>query len=71
MMFVHGDAPTSFLRATVSVILIPKNIRLDCTISSNYRPIALSSIFGKVLNKTLPNSQISGFQTSNLQLGFK
>ena len=69
MMFVHGHAPTSFLRATV--ILITKNLRLDGTSSSNYRAIALNIIFGKVLDTTLLNRKISGFQTSNLQLGFK
>ena len=60
---------TSFSRATV--ISIPKNLRLYCTSSSNYRAIALSSIFGKVLDKTLLNRKISAFQTSNLQFGFK
>ena len=64
-MFVHGHAPNSFLRTTV--ISIPTNFRLDCTTSSNYRAIALSSIFGKVLDKTQLNRKISGFQTSNLQ----
>ena len=40
----------SFLKATVEPI--PKSFRLDCNVSANYRAIALSCIFGKVLDKT-------------------
>ena len=64
-MFVNGHGtPTTFLTATV--IPIPKNVRLDYTTSSNYRPTSLSSIFCKVLDKTMLNSRIDGFQPSNL-----
>ena len=59
----------SFLKATV--IPIPKNIRLYCNVSSNYRDIALSCIFGKVLDKTLLNTQRNTFNTSDIQFGFK
>ena len=67
IMFDHDHTVNSFLRATV----IPKNLRLDCTTSRNYRAIALNNIFGKVLDTILLNRKISGYQTSNLQFGFK
>ena len=47
MMFLHAP---SLLRFTV--FPIPKNLRLDFTISSTFRVIALSNIFGNVLDKT-------------------
>ena len=68
-MLSHGHVSTSFLRATV--VPIPKNIRLDCNTSTNYRAIVLSCIFGKVLENTLINAQRNNFNTSNLQFGFK
>ena len=40
LMISHGHIPKSFLKATV--VPIPKNIRLDCNVSSSYRAIALT-----------------------------
>ena len=53
----------SFLKTTVVPIL--KSIRLDC--NDNYKAIALSCIFGKVLL----NTQRHTFKTSKMQYGFK
>ena len=39
-MLLHGHIPKSFSKATD--VPIPKNIRFDCTVSSNYRAIALN-----------------------------
>ena len=69
LMLVHGYIPVSFLEATV--VPIPKNCKLDCSLSSNYRAITLSCIFGKILDKALLNMQNNVFNTGNLQFGFK
>ena len=52
----------------ISVSLIHQ-IRFNT--SNNYRPIALSCIFGKVLDQTLLNTQYNSLNTSNWQFGFK
>ena len=50
-MLCHGYAPTSFLHA--AVIPIPKNAKLNLSSTCNYRAIALSSIFSKILDKII------------------
>ena len=69
LILSHGHIPENFLKATL--VPIPKNIRLGCNVSSNYRAIALSFKFGKVLDKTLLNMQRNIFNTNNIQFGFK
>ena len=39
--------------------------------TGNYRAIALSSIFGKILDKIILDQQAEKFETSDLQFGFK
>lgn len=68
-MLYHNCVPPSFLRATV--IPIPKSQRLDLSNSGNYRAIALSSIFSKILDKVIIQCQFEQFVTSNLQFGYK
>ena len=68
-MLCHGYAPTSFLHA--AVIPIPKNTKLNLSSSCNYRAIALSSIFSKILDKTIMSLQSKYLMTSELQFGFK
>ena len=68
-MLVHGISPDSF--STCASIPIPKNRRLDLSDSGNYRAIALSSIFGKVLDKVIMNKQSKKLSTSDYQFGFK
>ena len=51
-------------------ILNALNVILDCNVSSNYRAIALSFIFVKVLDKTLLNTLRITFNTSDIQFGF-
>ena len=65
----HGYAPTSFLHA--AVIPIPKNAKLNLSSTCNYRAIALSSIFSKILDKINMSSQSEYLMTSELQFGFK
>ena len=43
----HGCVPISFLSSTI--IPIPTNLRLDLKNSENYRAIAHSSVFGKIV----------------------
>ena len=68
-MLCHGYVPTRFLHATV--IPIPKNIKLNLSRSCNYRAIILSSIFSKILDKTIIFLQSEYLMTSELQFAFK
>ncbi len=68
-MLTHGICPDSFLRA--QVVPIPKNRRLDLSDPSNYRAIAISSIFSKVLDKLIVKKQTEQLTTSGYQFGFK
>ena len=68
-MISHAIVPDSFLKA--NVVLIPKNRRLDLTDSNNYRAIAMSSIFSKILDKIIINKQSTQSKTSDYQFGFK
>ena len=54
-MLCHGYAPTSFLHA--AVVPIHKNAKLNLSSTCNYRSIALSSIFSKILDKIIMSLQ--------------
>ena len=54
-MLCHGYAPTSCFHA--AVIPIPKNTKLNLSSTCNYRAIALSSIFSKILDKIIMSLQ--------------
>ena len=58
-----------FLHA--AVIPIPRNTKLNLSSSCNYRAIALSSSFSKILDKTIMPLQSEYLMTSELQFGFK
>jgi len=45
---VHGQVPASFRRSTI--VTIPKGHNVNKSDSANFRGIALSSIFGKILD---------------------
>ena len=64
-----GCIPKSFLFATD--LPLPKSPRLDLKNSSNHRAIALSSVFGKVFDKTIIDKQSAQLSTSDLQFGYK
>ena len=68
-MLCHGYALTSFLHA--AVIPIPKNAKLNLSSTCNYRDIALSSIFCKILDTIIMSLQSEYLMTSELQFGFK
>ena len=64
----HGYMPLSF-RDSVLVLILKGN--KDATDSSNYRPIALSSTFSKIVERLILSRYESVFATTSLQFGFK
>ena len=66
---VHGSVPRDFLPSTV--IPIPKKPNVNATQSGNYRGIALSSCFCKILDNIILAKNIDSLNTSELQFGFK
>ena len=68
-MLCHGISPDEFL---VSILIpIPKGHRVDTGNSSNYRAVALSSIYGKILDNIILSVQQEELKTSDLQFGYK
>ena len=65
----HGYMPLCF-RDSVLVPILNKGNK-DATDSSNYRPIALSSTFSKIVERLILSRYESVFATSSLQFGFK
>ena len=68
-LLVHGTAPKVLVTSTV--IPIPKGKGLNPTDSANYRGIALSSMYGKLLDLIVLHKFSDQLCTSPLQFGFK
>jgi len=68
-ILVHGALPDNFLRSTI--VPTPKGRNIDGSNSNNYRGIALSSIFGKLMDNIVLIKFSNQLQTSSLQFGFK
>ena len=66
-MLIHGTLPENFVYSTI--VPIPKGRNVNAADSNNFRGIALSSVYGKLLD-TIVLFQF-GLQTSQLQFGFK
>jgi len=66
---VHGSVPKDFL--TSSIIPIPKTRGGNANVSDNFRGIALSSVFGKILDNIILDKFQNQLNTSDLQFGFK
>ena len=64
----HGYMPKCFLDSII--VPTPKGNK-DASKSSNYRPIALSSNFSKILERVILSLYQPFFSTSVLQFGFK
>ena len=62
----EGTLPNSFYEATIT--LIPKSDK-DSTKKENYRPISLTNIDGKILNKILANRIHQYIQKFMIKLG--
>ena len=68
-MIVHGYTPNGMNLSTL--VPIPKSQKKSVNDSSNYRAIALGSLFGKVLDNIIISKCRSKLCTSELQFGFK
>jgi len=66
---VHGMLPVRFLYSTI--ILIPKGRNVNTSDSSNYRGIALISVYGKLFDNIVLQHFSDVLLTSDLQFGFK
>ena len=66
---IHGSVPRDFLSSTV--IPIPKKSNINLTQSENYRGIALSSCFCKIIDNIILIKHVDKLSTSDLQFGFK
>jgi hypothetical protein len=65
----HGNIPDSFLHSTVKPI--PKEHNQDLPSSNSFRGIAISSLFGKLMDNNVMNRCQHLLVTSELHFGFK
>jgi hypothetical protein len=68
-LFVHGFVPSVFLPSTIVPIL--KSHKGSVSDSTNYRGIAISSVFSKVIDNIILSKYIDLLSTSDAQFGFK
>lgn len=68
-MLIHGVAPSSLSISTLVPII--KNKRQNKSDSNNYRAIAISSLFAKILDLIILEKHSSDLLTDPLQFGFK
>ena len=68
-LIIHGFVPTMFQCSAIKPI--PKGHGLNPCESANYRGIAISSIFGKLLDNIIIDRYRLLLETSELQFGFK
>ena len=68
-MVIHGCSPSDMIVGTM--IPIPKNKRLNASISDNFRGICLQSVLCKLLDIIILTKEMSHMKTSDLQYGFK
>ena len=66
---IHGYIPADWQAGTT--ILLLKSGNLDKSLVSSYRPITLSSLFGKVIDLMILNRHQEAFNSSDVQFGFK
>ena len=68
-LFIHGVLPPSM----ISVVLVPivKNKRISICSKNNYRPITLTSIMSKLLEKIIYECVSEALETCSNQFGFK
>jgi len=68
-LLVHGCVSSDLLISSIVPILKGKNV--NCFESANYRGIALSSVFDKILDLIILNRYADILITSEGQFGFK
>ena len=66
---IHGYIPADLQAGTIIPLL--KSGNPDKSLLSSYRPITLSSLFGKVIDLMILNRHQKAFNSSDLQFGFK
>ena len=66
---IHGYIPADWQAGTIIPLL--KSGNPDKSLLSSYRPITLSSLFGKVIDLMILNRHQEAFNSSDLQFGFK
>jgi hypothetical protein len=66
---VRGTIPQSILKSTVTSI--PKGHNANLSESSNYRGVALSSMFRKIIDNIILTRYAELLKTNELQFGFK
>jgi len=69
MMIIHSHTPYEFGITTINPI--PKDKRKSLRESSNYRSIAISSPFGKLLDLIIIGKCNKRLKTSNMQFGYE
>ena len=65
----HGVSPDCLVSCTV--VPIPKGRNVNLSVSSNFRGIALSSVFGKLLDNIVLERCSDLLSSCDLQVGFK
>jgi len=65
----HGHVPSTWLRGTIIPLI--KSGHVDKTVVSSYRPITLSSLFGKVIDILILDRYCEVFMPSERQFGFR
>ena len=68
-ILIHGFIPNSLCVSTL--IPIPKNKLTSLSDSNNYRAIALSSLFGKIMDACIINKQCHVFKFHDLLFAYK
>ena len=68
-VLVHGYVPKSILKSVIVPIIKNKNKRISD--KNNYRPICISNVFTKVVEKVLYSRMEDYLQSTNNQVGFK
>jgi Reverse transcriptase (RNA-dependent DNA polymerase) len=68
-IFTHGHVPPSWRSGTIIPLLKSGNVS-KCELTS-YRPITISSLFGKVVDLLVYNRHYVQLQSSDMQFGFK
>jgi len=68
-VLIHGTLPENFVHSTI--VPIPKGRNVNSADSNNFRGIALSSVYGKLLDNIILFQFGDELQTSQLQFKFK
>ena len=69
IMLQHGYAPKHFMMPII--VPIPKGMKSNLKCSENYRPIATSTLLGKVFDKIIISQEHDVLFSSSYQFGFK